>query len=99
MNCNLLEAKLAGGQSIYYCPVCERHLQLPSGLKPVRRCPRGRCLHLGGEVRQQRCTSCAGLVNIRVYQCAVHGEATIAKKFNDVRGCDLCSDYKTVESM
>lgn len=96
MNCNLLEAKVSPGQSIYYCPLCERPIgPLPAGMKPKRTCAkvRGFCIHLTPEIRQQRCPSCAGTVNIRVYGCELHGEATLVKKFDDIHACDDCQDY------
>lgn len=52
------------------------------------------CTHLGQEVRREGCATCKGMVEIKVYACAVHGEAQLRRKIKGVTSCVGCPDYK-----
>lgn len=58
-----------------------------------RRATRLTCAHLGPELRRMECDSCSGRVELKVFACAVHGEATIAKKTEGIACCGTCKDY------
>lgn len=45
------------------------------------------CRHLGEEVRRQQCGTCRGVVQLKVFACAVHGECTLGKPAPGVKGC------------
>jgi hypothetical protein len=55
---------------------------------------RRRCRYHGDEVRRQRCASCRGIVELRVFKCSVHGECTIATELSGVGCCAVCPDFE-----
>lgn len=65
---------------------------------PKKKQPPGPCAHLGAEVRQQECDSCAGKTQIKVFACAVHGECTLGKKLDGLACCAGCKDYQPKET-
>lgn len=64
----------------------------PNAMPPKARTT---CVHLGGATGERRsCQSCAGAVAIKVMACAVHGQCTTVKKFDDLTCCRDCGDYR-----
>jgi hypothetical protein len=56
----------------------------------------GPCDHLGAEVRREDCTGCKGKrTQIKIFDCAVHGECSIGKKLDGVACCAGCKDFAT----
>lgn len=51
------------------------------------------CRHLGSEVRLAACPSCAGNVKIKVFTCAIFGEATVERKIGSLACCKICDRY------
>lgn len=48
------------------------------------------CRHKGKELRREVCGPCGGRVQIKVFECAVHGECTLAKKLPGKACCSGC---------
>lgn len=51
------------------------------------------CAHLGAELRREQCPTCSGSVQVKVFACAIHGEATLAKPIDGVACCQRCGNY------
>lgn len=56
----------------------------------------GQCRHLGAEVRRSLCQTCSGRIELKVFACAVHGECTVAKRTDDVKGCCAGCQQKAI---
>lgn len=99
MNCNFLSVKVSQTHAIYYCTECDRPQTWRVGLKPIRQCKKAQkpCAHLGNETRKVQCQSCGGNVQIRVFQCSVHGECSQSKDVG-VKTCQGCQDYSVQSS-
>ena len=54
------------------------------------------CVHRGGELRRQECSSCQGRVQVKVFACPLHGECTVEKPVG-VQVCESCPDRKPPE--
>jgi hypothetical protein len=54
------------------------------------------CRHRGEVSREQSCPSCRGLVRLKVFACALHGECTIGRPLADVACCASCGDFAPV---
>jgi hypothetical protein len=54
----------------------------------------GKCKHRGAVVREERCRSCCGHVQVKVYECAVHGECQLGRKLGGVRTCAGCENWR-----
>lgn len=69
-----------------------------AGIKEAPVLPGGlECVHRGDLIREQKCDSCRGNVNIKVFACALHGECTMFKKIPGVHKCDGCAARKPPE--
>lgn len=51
------------------------------------------CAHLGDKIGTEPCESCRGTVRIKVFECALHGKATLGKKLDKIACCANCPDY------
>lgn len=94
MNCTFQQ--MANGR--FMCSACSYewhnsrlHRNCPKSTRKRR--SESSCVHLGNEVRRQLCESCGGSVAIKVFACAVHGEATIGKDLHGLACCGTCADY------
>ena len=56
--------------------------------------PRGECIHRGLEMRNERCPSCGGMVQIKVFACALHSECTLAKSLQGIACCRTCQNFE-----
>jgi hypothetical protein len=81
------------GVPLEKCKVCycRDHSPVKGVVLPQAKLP---CKHLGQEKRRQKCTTCAGNVELKVLNCAEHGECTLGKKIDGVACCAGCSEYK-----
>lgn len=52
------------------------------------------CIYRGAETGRQKCTSCRGTVQLKVFACAKHGNCTIEKHVRDTACCATCTDYE-----
>lgn len=51
------------------------------------------CQHRGEEVRQVECKACPRETVLKpVYACALHGECTLTRVNQDIKGCNKCPD-------
>lgn len=57
-------------------------------------CQSPNCRHLGLELRRENCPTCAGHVQVKVFQCAVYGECTLAKKIGSIACCQTCERFE-----
>jgi hypothetical protein len=55
--------------------------------------PPATCVHLGPEVRQQVCDTCAGKQRIKIFGCTIYGDCTLGKKLDGLACCATCPDY------
>jgi hypothetical protein len=93
-------------QGVSRCVRCRRFVNHKIGELPnvVIKCGGGRkvvssqakspCRHLGEQRRLQECDSCKGPVQIKVLECAIHGECTIGKKLESIACCGTCDNYE-----
>lgn len=59
-----------------------------------------RCVHRSIEpVRLVKCVGCGGNVHTKVYGCSVHGECTVGKRLDGVRGLCRCKSYRSAETL
>lgn len=56
------------------------------------------CVHRGSEIREQDCPTCVGLIRIKVFQCALHRECTLAKPLDAIACCARCGDYQPAQA-
>lgn len=59
-------------------------------------CRIGLCIHKGDETRREKCGSCNGNVEVKVFACAAHGECTISKAVGETACCLTCKDYAAI---
>jgi len=52
------------------------------------------CRHRGSELRRERCSSCKGHVELKIFACEIHNECTLAANVVNVRVCQTCGDYQ-----
>jgi hypothetical protein len=69
---------------------CEEYRKLWDSLKNNKRGP---CLYRGDRKRLQTCETCSGKVQIKVFECSIHGECTPAKVLPGIQCCRGCGDY------
>lgn len=81
------------------CAYCGRFLATSH---PPERCHAvclaGDCRHLGPELRRANCPTCAGHVQVKVFECSVYGECTLAKKIGSIACCQTCERYEAASS-
>jgi hypothetical protein len=53
------------------------------------------CVHMGREIRRERCETCPGATSIKVFGCAKHGECTLGKQLDGIACCTCCDDFLT----
>lgn len=87
----------------FKCSACGYEWRNASLHRNCPRSPRKRrsespCVHLGNEVRRQLCETCGGRVSIKVFSCALHGEATVGKDLHGIACCGTCKDYSPSDS-
>ena len=58
---------------------------------------RDRCKHRGEETRRQRCPSCRGSVELRIFGCDLHGECTLGTQLPGIACCAVCSDFESAD--
>lgn len=91
MTCILEDTGKRDGRRVLTCRLCGRTLRTNKPASTiVRTCTKPRldpCQHLGQQTGLRTCTSCRGNTRLKVYACAVHGEATLAQ-------CRTCGDYR-----
>lgn len=51
------------------------------------------CVHKGTYRKSEQCPTCAGNVEVKVFDCAVHQLCTVAKRIEGISCCELCSDH------
>ena len=54
---------------------------------------RERCICRGEVLGLEECRTCKGLVQLKVFTCAMHGECTLARQTEGAACCAVCSDY------
>jgi hypothetical protein len=55
----------------------------------------GKCVHLGPATGETvACPSCRGRVELKLFACAVHGRATLARRVMGAACCAGCPDYR-----
>jgi hypothetical protein len=73
------------------CSICSLWREPPPAtFRPVVLAkPRGRCRHLGESTGVRPCSSCRGVVNVKVFACdhPNHGQTTL-------RECETCPDHE-----
>ncbi len=52
----------------------------------------GVCKHMGAAVGKERCPTCRGDVQVKVFECALHKRCTYAKKVPRITCCGQCQD-------
>lgn len=57
----------------------------------------GTCIHLGNHRREQQCPACQGNVQVKVFDCQRHNEATLAKAVPGIQCCQTCPDRTEVD--
>lgn len=55
------------------------------------------CSHRGEALRTIDCKGCRGNTRIKVFECTIHTECTLAKQVG-VAVCKTCEDYKTEDN-
>jgi hypothetical protein len=45
------------------------------------------CRHRGGVVRSERCSTCRGNVQVKVFACAIHGQCQLSGRVVGVKTC------------
>jgi hypothetical protein len=76
------------------CQTSEDYRNAWDGALPANR---PRCVHLGRITGSVECDSCAGRVHLKVFQCGLHGQCTIARDIPGFTNCSQCSDYQAEE--
>ena len=66
---------------------CDAYYRRKAGLATA-----GPCEHRGDVLRSEPCKSCCGNVQVKVYECAVHGECQMGSRLVGVRSCAGCLD-------
>ena len=51
------------------------------------------CRHRGDQTGEERCETCAGVVMLKIFGCAVHGRCCIGKSPDGIRSCATCGEY------
>lgn len=51
------------------------------------------CIHRGEENGRIECPSCSGMVQVKTFDCAVHGSCTLGKRLDEMACCVGCGDY------
>lgn len=51
------------------------------------------CMYRGDHVDTQRCSSCRGTVELKVFTCDVHGRCTLVKATPGAACCANCTEY------
>jgi hypothetical protein len=52
------------------------------------------CRRLGEALRAQECPTCCGTVKIKIFQCELHDECTLAHALAEAACCRTCGDYE-----
>lgn len=75
------------------CPYADKPLraELPGAPKPQDRTA---CRHRGPETRRVECHSCQGLVQIKVFPCAIHGECVLSAATEGIPSCRDCGEFQ-----
>jgi hypothetical protein len=82
--------------SLNYCRLQCRFVDKPEAECPTPAPAKPRtkpCKHLGDSVRTELCPTCNGKVKVKVLECAIHGECTIAKPMG-LACCLTCPAYE-----
>jgi hypothetical protein len=53
------------------------------------------CLHRGPHVRFEKCPSCIGNVEIKIFQCSIHGECNLSGTMLSTACCLSCGDFQS----
>jgi hypothetical protein len=69
----------------------------PRADRPAGSATRAPCKHLGPEVRRQRCPTCRGAVELRLFACPLHTECTFATALPGIACCTNCPDHDPTE--
>lgn len=84
----------ADSRKKWRCTICGTKAYAEDPQAVQHKCkPRGKCSHLGRELRREQCNTCAGRTEIKVLACDVHGECTIGKPIEDVACCAACDKF------
>lgn len=88
----------ADGRFLHTCSQCKQSFnsksEMPDRLPNCSGRPRGPCKYLGVEIDRKQCEGCGGNVLVKVFACAIHGEATLAKKMDDIDCCEGCREWE-----
>lgn len=52
-----------------------------------------KCSNLKEEINLIECDSCSGSVKIKIFECSIHKECTIAKQIENIKCCQTCKDF------
>jgi hypothetical protein len=87
------------------CVICWQYHHSPPhnalwGGSGIRATARGNssmpCIHLGGETGERRnCPTCQGHVEVKLRECALHGQCSTRKKLDNIACCAGCPDRET----
>jgi hypothetical protein len=65
----------------------------PSSLVASQASRHAECRNLGAKIRAEKCSTCCGNVQVKVFACSIHGECTLAKQLGEIKCCEGCGDY------
>ena len=75
------------------------------GQGPEQRLPQSKsgrlenkCVHRGPPIRAQECPTCQGRVVLKVFRCEVHQECAVSRRLAEIACCEVCQDYRPVQS-
>lgn len=57
------------------------------------------CVHLGALLGTETCHGCSGQVEIKVFECGVHGRCAIGAALPDIACCYWCEEYTRQDSV
>ena len=94
------ERRAKRGARLVFNRAPKRHKFLPpvvGGPVPVERKATDTCVYRGDQSGEVECSTCQGVVMLKVYACERHGRCTLAKPSSGMACCLYCADFKHKE--